>query len=265
MARRFVSCFDNSVLIQKSDLSELLRVSASPGMTEDEVCAIIKQCIQHYEDYSEQRKALADEDGPTFFSPPWCPTFENSMLWIGGCRPSLAIRLLYSVTGSEMDSHLEEFLQGQLASIGLMSLMAHQLQMVNELHQKTLHAEDRLSSRLATLHEDVADKPLLPIIRRWQQACTNTNSSSSSASSSTVHLNDGDHTDWKVEMAMQSHAEGLATLVGEADGLRLSTAKTLLTEILSPRQAVELLIVAKQLHLSLHELAVKRDRQLGRG
>ncbi|KAJ3695744.1 hypothetical protein LUZ60_001121 [Juncus effusus] len=265
MARRFVSCFDNSVHIQKSDLSELLHASASPGMTEAEVRAIIEKCMQHYEDYSEQRRALAHEDGAIFFSPPWCPSFENSMLWIGGCRPSLAIRLLYSITGSEMDAHLEEFLKGQygqLASVGLMGLTARQLQMVNELHERTLRAEDRLSSQLATIQEDVADKPLLPIITRRQQAGTNNLFVSAS---STVHTNNGDHADREMEMTMQTYDEGLARLVGEADGLRLSTARTLLTEILSPRQAMELLVTAKQLHLSLHDLAVRRDRQLGCG
>ncbi|KAJ3695743.1 hypothetical protein LUZ60_001120 [Juncus effusus] len=266
MDRRFVSCYDGWIHFQKSDLRELLDASASPGTTDAELRAIISRSMQHYEEYCEQRRVLAQEDGPTFFSPPWCASFENSVLWIGGCRASLAIRLLYSVIGSEMDDHLEEFLRGQqgrLASMGMMGLTACQLQMVNDLHQRTLCAEDRLSSRLATIQEDVADKPLLPLIRRQQE--DGTINSFASTSSSTVHVNDGDHIDGEVEMAMKTYAEGLGRLVAEADRLRVSTVRSLLTEILSPRQAVELLVTGKQLHLSLHELALKRDRQLGRG
>ncbi|KAJ4776098.1 transcription factor-like protein [Rhynchospora pubera] len=274
MQRRFVSSYDRWIQGQKSDLTKLLRAAAAPDATETELRSIIEQCMKLYEDYSEQRKLLAREDGPTFFSPPWCTSFENSVLWMGGCRPSLGIRLLYSLTGCEMEAHLEEFLRGQRGptNVGMMALSASQLHLVNDLHQRTLRAEDWLSSRLAMLHEDLADKPLLPIIRELQQMRRESTSSDAVASSSSnPPLVDGPGScddarkSEEVAAAMQTYADGLAKLMEEADALRLATARTLVTEVLNPRQAVELLITAKELHLSLHTWGMERDHQHGRG
>ncbi|KAJ3685159.1 hypothetical protein LUZ61_014323 [Rhynchospora tenuis] len=279
MYRRFVSCYESWLEGQKSDLTDLLHVSRTPGASQMQLRLIIDQCLQNYASYMEQRRSLAREDGPTYFCPPWCTSFENSVLWMGGCRPSLIIRLLYSLTGHEMEAHLDEYLQGlrTATNVGLMALSARQLQQVNDLHQRTLRAEDRLTSQLATLHEDVADKPLLPIVKERQRTDSASTSSAaaavavaaSSSSSSLQHLSDG-HTGFaaggngEAAAALQTYADGLSKLVEEADKLRMSTARALATEILNPSQAVEMLIVAKQLHLSVHTWGLERDRQHGR-
>lgn len=192
------------------------------------------------------------------------------------------IRLVYTLTGCEMEAHLEEFLQGQRspANVGLMNLSPHQLHQVNELHQRTLRSEDRLSSRQATLQEDVADKPLFPIVRERQQLTRTARASTSAAaaaaadapssSSSSPYISDG-HMEFDageiggVQAAMKSYADGMAKLVEEADALRLATTKKLVFEILSTKQAVELLIAGKQLHLSVHDWGKQRDLQNGRG
>ncbi|KAJ3706978.1 hypothetical protein LUZ61_010683 [Rhynchospora tenuis] len=275
MHRRFVSCYESWLEGQNSDLTDLLQVSVTPGASQMQLRMIIDQCMRNYESYTEQRRTLAPEDRSTFFCPPWCTSFENSVLWMGGCRPSLMIRLLYSLTGYEMEAHLEEFLEDRRTpiNVGMMALSAHQLQQVNDLHQRTLRTEDRMTSRLATLHEDVGDNPLLRIVRERQQTDTARNSFvavASSSSSSSTHLGDshaGFAAGWDGDAAaaLQTYADGLAKLVEEADALRMSTARALTMEILNPRQAVELLIAAKQLHLSVHTWGLQRDRQHGRG
>ncbi|KAJ4811623.1 Delay of germination 1 [Rhynchospora pubera] len=275
MHRRFVSCYENWLEGQKSDLADLLHVSATPGASQMQLRAIIDQCMRNYESYTEQRRTLAPKDGSTFFCPPWCTSFQNSVLWMGGCRPSLMIRLLYSLTGVEIEAHLEEFLEDCWTpiNVGMMALSASQLKQVNDLHQRTLRAEDRMTSRLATLDEDVGDNPLLRVVRERQQTETARNSfisvAASSSSSCTQHLGDvnaGFAAGWDGDAAaaLQTYADGLAKLVEEADALRMSTARALIMEILNPRQAVELLIAAKQLHLSLHTWGLQRDRQNGR-
>ncbi|KAF3339825.1 transcription factor TGA2-like protein [Carex littledalei] len=281
MERGFVACYENWMQNQKSELTDLLRVATMQGATEMQQRLIMEQCMQTYENYMERRRTLAREDGPTFFCPPWCTSFENSVLFMGGCRPSLMIRLIYTLTGCEMEAHLEEFLQGQrsLANVGLMNLTPHQLHQVNELHQRTLRAEDRLSSRQATQQEDIADKPLFPIVRERQQltrtesastfaAAAATESSSSSSSSpyiSDSHMEFDARENGVVHAAMKTYADSMAKLVEEADALRLATAKKLVFEILSTKQAVELLIAGKQLHLSVHDWGKQRDLQNGRG
>jgi Seed dormancy control len=266
MERRFVSCFEHWIQGQKSDLSDLLRAANMQGATEMQLRSTIEQCMQSYENYNEQRKVLAREDGPTFVSPPWCTSFENSVLWIGGCRPSLIIRLLYSLTGCEMEAHLEEFLQGQRspANVGLMNLTTRQLNLVNELHQRTLRSEDRLTSRQASLQEDVADKPIFPVVREWQWTSTATASTSNSAASSSCSASSSGNNTRDMAAALKKYADGMAKLVEEADALRLATAKTLAMQILEARQAIEMLIAAKQLHLSIHDWGLQRDSQRGR-
>ncbi|KAJ4780873.1 Delay of germination 1 [Rhynchospora pubera] len=277
MNRRFVSCYESWLEGQKSDLADLLRISGTPGASQMQLRLITDQCLQNYASYMEQRRSLAREDGPTYFCPPWCTSFENSVLWMGGCRPSLIIRLLYSLTGYEMEAHLDEYLQGlrTATNVGLMALSARQLQQVHDLHQRTLRAEDRLTSRLATLHEDVADKPLLPIVKERQRTDAASTSSAavavaaSSAASSLQNFGDG-HSGFAAggngdaAAALQTYADGQSNLVEQADALRMSTVRALATEILNPSQAVEMLIAAKQLHLSVHTWSLERDRQHGR-
>ncbi|KAJ1689818.1 hypothetical protein LUZ63_013973 [Rhynchospora breviuscula] len=277
MYRRFVSCYESWLEGQKSDLADLLRTSGTPGASQMQLRLIIDQCLRNYASYMEQRRSLAREDGPAYFCPSWCTSFENSVLWMGGCRPSLTIQLLYSLTGYEMEAHLNEYLQGlrNSTNVGLMALSARQLQQVNDLHQRTLRAEDRLTSRQATLHEGVADKPLLPIVkeRQWTDAASTSSASVAvaafSSASSLQNFDDG-HCGFAVggngdaAAALQTYADGLSKLVEEADALRMSTARALVTEILNPSQAVEVLIAAKQLHLSVHTWGLERDRQHGR-
>lgn len=58
---------------------------------------------------------------------------------------------------------------------------------------------------------------------------------------------------------MESYSAGLARLLEEADELRMSTARALATEILTPRQAVEMLVAAKQLHLAVRDWSRRKE------
>ncbi|XP_042405004.1 protein DOG1-like 2 [Zingiber officinale] len=77
------------------DLNELRQAT---GFPEAELRRLVAKSIRHYEEYYECRRSLVPDDGPTFFSPSWCNSFENAFLWIGDCRPSMFIRLLYSLS-----------------------------------------------------------------------------------------------------------------------------------------------------------------------
>lgn len=56
-----------------------------------------------------------------------------------------------------------------------------------------------------------------------------------------------------VYQALDAHVLPLASILAEADKLRLNILKELLIEILTPLQAVDLLVASKKLHLSIHE------------
>ncbi|OAY83010.1 BURP domain-containing protein 3 [Ananas comosus] len=130
----------------------------------------------------------------------------------------------------------------------MLGLSARQLGLVDELHGHTLREEGRLTAKMATVQEDVADRPLLSAARVHRKITSSSAAAAAAyAASSSSWGNDGD-----VAAAIKSCAEEMAGLLVEADRLRVATARALLTEILGPKQAVELLVAAKQLHLSIH-------------
>ncbi|KAF7121040.1 hypothetical protein RHSIM_Rhsim13G0189400 [Rhododendron simsii] len=89
---------------------------------------------------------------------------ENSLLWIAGCRPSIFIRLVYALCGADFKAQLTEFLRG--ARTGqLRELSAGQLALVNGLQMRTVKEEEKLTSQLATLQEEIADQPLAEMVR----------------------------------------------------------------------------------------------------
>ncbi|KAH0760396.1 hypothetical protein KY290_016469 [Solanum tuberosum] len=67
--------------------------------------------VNNFREYANYRSQLARVDVLPFFAPIWCTLLENSVLWIGGCRPSSFIRLIYALSGIEIESHITEYLQ----------------------------------------------------------------------------------------------------------------------------------------------------------
>ncbi|CAL9050429.1 unnamed protein product [Musa banksii] len=234
MECRFLACYEEWLQIQGADLNELLQAissqNGSRARSEMELRELVEKSVRHYEEYYERRRRLLREDGPAFFAPPWCNSFEKAVLWVGGCRPSMFIRLIYSLSSAGLEAHLDNLAGRAFASHGegLVGLSAPQLVLVNELHRSTLLEENRITSQVATLQENLADRPLLPIVKerqRWRR-------------SDTSRGEIGDGGDAEVVAAMGSYAAAMAGLVEAADRLRLETARTLLSDILTPKQAL---------------------------
>ncbi|CAO2197542.1 unnamed protein product [Urochloa humidicola] len=250
---RSVACYRRWIAGQEAGLAELEAASANAAAgtaTDAELRAVVERCMAGYEDYVAGRRAVSPRDGTAFMSPPWCTTFERSMLWLGGCRPSVAIRLLYNLSGEGLEAQLEEFINddGPLPR-GSMGVTPAQMVLVTDLHRRTLHQENVLSDRLATLHEDVADRPLFPIVRQRAQQLRGPGGGCDGP----VGVSGGVVVDAEVDASLSRYRGGMARLVAEADELRVATAREMATEILTPRQAVEMLVAAKQLHLSIRD------------
>lgn len=218
---RCVACYGQWIAGQEAGLGELEAASANAASglaTDDDLRAAVDRCMAAYQDYAVRRRELSDGEGaPAFLSPPWCTAFENSVLWLGGCRPTLAIRLLYSLCGEGLEARLDEFLGGGdrsrssndgVVPPGGVGVTAAQLTCVNDIHRRTLRQEGALSDRLATLQEDIADRPLLPIVRERAVAtpgCDCDGFVLGPASSGSI--------DPEVDAAMDSYRAGLARLL----------------------------------------------------
>ncbi|KAF8391216.1 hypothetical protein HHK36_023518 [Tetracentron sinense] len=227
---RFHSCFHGWIIQQHTDLEDLLQALSLDANDTEKLILVAEKSIKHFQEYAEKRTILVQDDAPSYFSPTWCTSLENSLLWIAGCRPSLSIRLVYALCGSEIEAQLSEFLQGvRRGNMG--DLTAQQLVRVNELQCKTIREEEKLSTRMASLQEGIADQPLALIANESRK----------------VGESSGD-----AESVLDPLALDMASILEEADELRLKTLKDLI-EILTPLQAVHLLVATKKLHLSVHE------------
>ncbi|KAJ0986032.1 hypothetical protein J5N97_004388 [Dioscorea zingiberensis] len=263
MARRddpMRNCFNEWATQQEEDMHELRLATTRNNRDDAELRALVAKSIRRYEDYTEKRRSIAMEGAMTLFCPSWCSTFESSFLWLGGCRPSMAIRLVYSVTGAELHAHVNHlFSGGPPPRIGMAALSSSQLASVNELHGKTIRDEDELSTKMASLQEDVVDKPLFQLVREMGEGSSVT-AAGGVANGGGARVADGNG---EVEAVMQKYVESLAEILEEADRMRVETLGELVTEILTPAQAAELLLAAKQLHLTIQQWGGRRDIQLG--
>ncbi|KAK6119730.1 hypothetical protein DH2020_046523 [Rehmannia glutinosa] len=233
--------------LQEQELSQLLNRSLNLNKTtadvdsDAEIGALVDKITQHFQDYVDSRRRLAGRDVSAFFSPSWCTTLENSMLWIAGCRPSSFFSLVYALCGADIDKKLSQYFQG-FNSPNHSPLSSSQLISIDNLQRRTIAEEEKLSSRVASLQQEMADMPLALIARNSGPICEH---------NSDVRENIG-----KVEQAMASAME-------EADQLRLNTFKELI-QILKPVQAVEYIIATKKLRLCVQSWGVERDHEHGR-
>ncbi|KAL8209719.1 hypothetical protein R6Q57_006451 [Mikania cordata] len=148
--QQFECCYLNWVAQQQLDLDELLQAFNNYPTDPDYLQLITNKIINHFENYSTARCQLAKHDGTSFLAPSWATTFEKSFLWIGGCRPSIIIRLVYTPCGSQLNAHLQEFLEGvRYGNLGEIS--SSQLKHIDDLHAKTIREENKLDSCLATI------------------------------------------------------------------------------------------------------------------
>ncbi|KAL3508776.1 hypothetical protein ACH5RR_028177 [Cinchona calisaya] len=239
---KFESCFRDWIIQQHQDLEELLQALTSNPDTEN-LQLLAEKGLKHFEEYQDNRALLAQYDAPALLCPVWCTSFENAFLWIGGCRPSVSIRLIYSLCGSEInDAQVSTLFQverkGNLAEIS-----SDQLNLINSVHCKIIKEEERLSERMASLQEEIADDPLVMIAKKASEV--------------------GESSCLDLDEALKGPSLSLERLLVDADKLRLSTLKELMN-ILTPLQTADLLVATKKLHLSMHEWGKRRDEQLGR-
>ncbi|TMW87791.1 hypothetical protein EJD97_019465 [Solanum chilense] len=219
--------------IQHEELTELEHAAAQAknGEKDDQqLTQLIEKIIQHFQEHSNNRIRLARIDVYPFFSPSTCTTLENSVLWIGGCRPSSFIRLIYAL------SEVEESRLDGIESGDFRELTGKQLRMIDELQRKTIREERGISTKLASLQEDIVDQPLTGKLKKEGHDCENA---------------DGD---------LDEHSRHMADVIEEGDQLRMKTLKEIV-KILEPVQAVEYLAAAKKIRFCLQQWGKKRDQQ----
>ncbi|WMV15838.1 hypothetical protein MTR67_009223 [Solanum verrucosum] len=212
---------------------EQAALEAKKGLkNENQLTQLIEKTVQNFQDYANNRSRLARTDVSPLFAPTSCTPLENLVRWIAGCRPSSLIRFAYVLCGIDIESHLTEFLQGKkLGDLG--ELTNKQMNMIDALQAKTIREENNLSSRLASLQEDIVDQPFAG---KTKNDCEN------------------------ADEALDEHNRYMAGVLKDADELRMNTLKEIVLNILKPLQAVEYLAAAKRLKHCFKIWGQKRDQ-----
>ncbi|XP_049361155.1 protein DOG1-like 3 [Solanum verrucosum] len=223
---------------QQEELKELQNaiVARKNELNDDELNELLRKMVNNFQEYANGRSRLARIDVSPFFAPTWCTPLENSVLWIGGCRPSSFIRLIYALSGIEIESHIAGYLQGmKIGDFGQLS--GKQITMIDKLQRQIILEERRFSSRLASLQEDVVDQPFAMAARIY----------------------DTERGENEIE-PLNKHGEDMSNLLEEVDELRMKTLKEILG-ILTPIQGVEYLAAAKRIRLCLQQWGKKREQE----
>ncbi|XP_009339278.2 protein ZW2 [Pyrus x bretschneideri] len=144
---RFVTFLGGWLDRQQTFLDQLLNLVESPDYENKDAREriLIEQVLSHYQQYFAEKARTAEEDAFVLFSPPWLSSFERSLLWLGGFKPSMVLRMV--------DSSVED-------------LTAEQVREMDAVKGETRRAERDLSETMARIQESVAAPPILALARR---------------------------------------------------------------------------------------------------
>ncbi|KAI3790751.1 hypothetical protein L2E82_04027 [Cichorium intybus] len=242
---KFFECWISE---QNSYLEDLVSAANNHNQTGNDdavLVPLIERVIRHYEQYYRAKSNWENRDAVSMFSPTWRSKLEDAFLWIGGWRPTLAIHLLYSKSGIQVEAKLGDLIRG-LTTGDLGDLTPNQIKRIDELQKNTINEERVLSEKLAKEQEAVADSSMVELSNAVSEMIRNETGG------------DDSENEKKVDSMLDSKNNKLEELLHMADDLRLKTLKAVV-EILTPIQTVYFLIAAAELHLRLHEWGKKRD------
>ncbi|CAF2234933.1 unnamed protein product [Brassica rapa] len=228
------------------DLKEALMRQRSNAYNHHKLEELVGKIVNDFQSYAKRRSELTDKSCSSYFAPSWNSSLENGLLWMGGCRPSSFVRVIYALCGSCAEAHLSRYLlqidenihDGHDGDSSMSDLTATQLEKINDLHVKVIREEDKLTKKYANFQEDVADMPIA-VTAFWR---------------------DSVEADVAVEDALDKHEECMGVLMAEADKVRVETLRRIV-EVLTPVQAAEFLLSGKRLHMSLHEWGRAREER----
>ncbi|KAF5763214.1 putative transcription factor TGA like domain-containing protein [Helianthus annuus] len=251
----FNTFFENWLREQNSHLEELVTAANNHNHNHNNnendsaLLQLIEKVVRQYEQYYRTKSDWEKRDAIAMYAPSWLSNLEDAFLWIGGWRPTLAIHLLYSILGIQVDAKLHDLIRG-ITTGDLSDLASKQMEKIDELHRKIIHEERVLTEKLAKVQETAADRSMVELSIAVSEMMRNGGG-------------DGGESEERVQEVLEVKCGEMEELLHMADHLRLETLKAVI-EILTPIQAVYFLIAKAELYLRLHEWGKKRGT-IGKG
>ncbi|KAI3460097.1 hypothetical protein Pfo_016760 [Paulownia fortunei] len=182
----FTSFLEGWLTRQEAFLRQLeALLSPVDGFDRNQKCSeIIPRVFSHYQEFYREKSRAANEDVFILISPPWLSSFERSLLWISGFRPSMLFPIIESSVAEE--------------------LSAEQKQRIEVVKAETRRKEREITQAMARVQETVAEPPVYSLMRKFGK------------------LVDGEETEF--DAAMEELKAAMMVVVGNADGLRGWTA-----------------------------------------
>ncbi|KAM0011079.1 putative transcription factor TGA like domain-containing protein [Helianthus debilis subsp. tardiflorus] len=127
-------------------LDKLLQVAASESDDDAERESLVQQVLTHYQEYYDEKSIAAESDIFLMFSPPWLSSYERTLLWVTGFKPSVSFRLVKQSVGADLNEE--------------------QLERIAAVKEETRRMEGQIAQALARVQESVAAPTFCELVKR---------------------------------------------------------------------------------------------------
>ncbi|CAN1335791.1 Protein DOG1-like 3 [Linum perenne] len=158
--------------------------------------------------------------------------------------PSMAFHLLYSKSGLQLETNLQDLIRG-ITTADLSDISASQFRRIDELQAATIREEKLITEKMAKVQESVADFNMVDLSHTMSEMIR-------SGVGPPERMKD------QVDSALTTKEKKLEEILRVADELRLATLRAIV-DVLTPIQAVHFLIAVAELHLRVHDWGKRRD------
>lgn len=127
----------------------LVRLLESQSQSQSELVVtqqLVEQVLRHYQDYYDEKSKAAESDVFLMFSPPWFSSYERTLLWVSGFKPSVTFRLVKECVGGE----LSDDQKGRIAVV----------------RDETRRMEREIEQAMASVQESVAAPSFCGLVKR---------------------------------------------------------------------------------------------------
>ncbi|KAL1534250.1 protein ZW2-like [Salvia divinorum] len=186
---------------------------------EGECRETIPRVIEHYREFYREKAAAVEEDVFLSISPPWMSSFERSLLWITGFRPSILFPIMEGALAEE-------------------ELAPGQPRRIEEVKAESRRREKEITQAMARVQETMAEQPVYGLIKKLGGG--------------------GGAAEEKMRAAVEAVKAAMREVVGDADELQGWTVSEVL-EVLEPVQGVRVLAAVARFQLRARRWGVERD------